>query len=224
MQNHETWYARIGMALCMLIILIVLAYAVIHVYRATHNILTTNNVTTEPAPVGPQRTTFIGGDSSITLTYPPVWSTDIEHASSYLPANTQLPEGAVPLGGLSLDVAATHPGTNLSGAYIVLAHITTPAGDAGASCATLGNPGTPEAPETYNDVPYTVSTTGDAGAGHAARIRLYRTSFGTHCYEIALAIHTTSIANYEPDTITEVDMDAVERELRDVLASATFDR
>lgn|GEM_PF-6892585 len=59
--------------------------------------------------------------------------------------------------------------------------------------------------ETWNDLVVKRVDATDPGAGNIYTSRIYRTLFDGTCYEVALTVHTTALANYEEGTVVEFD-------------------
>lgn len=59
--------------------------------------------------------------------------------------------------------------------------------------------------ETWNDLVVKRVDATDPGAGNIYTSRIYRTVFDGTCYEVALTVHTTALANYEAGTVVEFD-------------------
>lgn len=59
--------------------------------------------------------------------------------------------------------------------------------------------------DTWNGATFKRADIVDPGAGNIYTSRVYRTLFDGTCYEVALTVRTTSLANYEAGTVVEFD-------------------
>lgn len=86
-----------------------------------------------------------------------------------------------------------------------------------ASCMATGTP------VTINGIPFTKSTTSDAGAGNRYDTTAYRTIHEGQCYSIEYTIHTTNLANYPEEAgITAYDPQKVTAVLEGMVQSFRF--
>ncbi len=76
---------------------------------------------------------------------------------------------------------------------------------------------------TINNVPFTIISSTDAGAGNLYDVTSYRTVYKNKCYNIETVIHSTNIGNYSPDQgITAYDKDTVQKTLDEIVNSFIF--
>ncbi len=76
---------------------------------------------------------------------------------------------------------------------------------------------------TINNVPFTIISSTDAGAGNLYDVTSYRTVYKNKCYNIETVVHSTNIGNYSPDQgITAYDKDTVQKTLENIVNSFIF--
>jgi hypothetical protein len=98
------------------------------------------------------------------------------------------------------------PKTNLGGLVVTVSSSATKS-DVANCLLKIDDPAAqPGTPVMVNDISFVPFTTNGAGAGNFYDVRAYHTVQNSICYEIALTLHTTNIANYDPGTVTEFDM------------------
>ena len=118
----------------------------------------------------------------------------------------------------------TYDKTNLGEVYLfissasdaqVVAACTEPNQNGGGPELVVGN-------EVVNGFTFVHSTSEDAGAGNYYQQEIYRMVNKNVCYEVIYFIHSTSIDNYTPGTVTEFDRDALMQKLFGVFSTFTI--
>ncbi len=76
---------------------------------------------------------------------------------------------------------------------------------------------------TINNIPFTILSSTDVGAGNLYDVTSYRTVYKNKCYNIETVVHSTNIGNYSPDQgITVYDKDVVQKTLDEIVNSFIF--
>jgi hypothetical protein len=78
--------------------------------------------------------------------------------------------------------------------------------------------------ETVNGVMFKVVKTDGVAAGNYLDGYVYRAFHDGKCYELDMRIALSNIANYEPGTVKNFDLEKVKRTLKAVVDSFTFVR
>ncbi|MCK9360889.1 hypothetical protein M0Q28_01530 [Patescibacteria group bacterium] len=146
------------------------------------------------------------------------------------PANFELTEGEG-FGGANLDESIvrigipdgiyTTIGTNYSEAYLVVSRSTKP--EVVHTCLDF-DPAYPvsKGPDVRsNGITFRFATTTEAAAGNIYESALYRTTYQSRCYEIALVIHTGNAGNYDPP-VAEFDRSLAMEPLEEIFRTFAF--
>jgi hypothetical protein len=146
------------------------------------------------------------------------------------PANFKLETGDG-FGGANLDesiVRISIPegvfgtvGTNYSEAYLVVSRSTKP--EVVHTCVDFSSEENVRKGSGIRSdgINFSYGTTVEAAAGNIYESALYRTTFQSRCYEIALVIHTGNAGNYDPP-VAEFDRSLALEPLEEILRTFTF--
>jgi hypothetical protein len=82
---------------------------------------------------------------------------------------------------------------------------------------------TPVVPDiTINGTVFKSATGGDAGAGHFAKVQVYRNFHNNQCFEIDRRVGYTDIGNYPTGTVSQFDENGVWQKLQDIINTFVF--
>jgi hypothetical protein len=134
------------------------------------------------------------------LQYSPhyVLSTDPNVAQNYFAKGKTLAAIVLP--------KETFPKTNFGESYVAIAKSDqSSTTDCKAYYNGTSTASSLQSSEQINGINFDKAEFSDAGAGNFYETRLYRTLYGSTCYEITATLHTTNIGNYPPGTVTELN-------------------